>query len=138
MKHLAFTGTKKGATQDQLDTLLSLLVEYRDKGYQWMHNGDCIGADNQAGLLWLRLNRKILLHPPTEDKYRGFLPYYQSFEPRSYLYRDQHMVEMSKVLFATPYTFHEETRSGTWTTVRYARKLRRRIFIINPDGGIQS
>ena len=28
----------------------------------------------------------------------------------------------------------EQLRSGTWATVRHARKLKRPIVIINPDG----
>lgn len=137
MKHLAFTGTKQGMSIRQHETACSLLKEYRDKGYLFMHNGDCVGADAQAAQIWNKLKGRVILHPPTKEDYRAYTPNYLSFEPRPYLHRDQHMVEMSKVLIATPLTRLEERRSGTWTTVRYARKLRRKIWIIEPDGTLR-
>lgn len=51
------------------------------------------------------------------------------FEPGDILYsakpplvRDQDIVNAVDILVAAPLTDHEIIRSGTWTTVRYARR----------------
>ena len=43
------------------------------------------------------------------------------------------LVDACEVLLATP-KGPEKLRSGTWATVRYARKVGKRIVIIEPDG----
>jgi len=137
MKHLGFTGTKKGIGSDQRKALQGALAIFREKGYLWMHNGDCIGADATAALLWRRVKGKIYLHPPIKTRFRANLVADISCEPLDYLARDRHIAESSEVLVATPSGFFEEVRSGTWTTVRYARKLRRHIFLVFPDGTVR-
>jgi hypothetical protein len=71
------------------------------------------------------------------QKYRAFLQAHITCEPKGYLDRDHDIVDMSYLLIATPQTFDEQTRSGTWATVRYARKLRSKLLIIYPDGDIE-
>lgn len=137
-RHLAFTGSKDEVTQKQRVRLRRELEAARDEGFLWMHNGDCVEGDRIAAELWADLNRKIMLHPPIKDKYRAFIDYADvACEPRGYLERDQDMVECSERLYACPRTYDEQRRSGTWTTIRYARKLRMKIVIIFPDGTIR-
>ena len=38
------------------------------------------------------------------------------------------------MLIAFPSTQFEIQRSGTWQTIRYARKLKKKILIIYPNG----
>lgn len=136
-KHLGFTGSKDRITDKQVSALTALLKTLRDKGFLWMHNGDCITSDATAGRVWQKLKGKLYLHPPIKGTYRAHLTAEITCEPRDYLTRDRHIAESSHTMIATPQTSYEETRSGTWTTVRYARKLRRRIYIIFPDGTIK-
>jgi len=133
-RHLAFTGSKDRITVPQKVRLQGELERLRDQGFLWMHNGDCVVSDATAAQLWRKLGRKIMLHPPLIEKYRAFEAADIICEPRDYLVRDRHMVECSEFLLATPQTFDEQRRSGTWTTIRYARKLRMQILIIQPDG----
>ncbi len=134
-KHLGFTGTKEEMTDAQHLLLLSRLSILRDDGFLWMHNGDCKGSDYKAGVIWQRLKGKLYLHPPLKKKYRAFMTSAHIIcEPKAYLKRDEDIAESCHTLVATPLTEREELRSGTWSTIRYARKLRRRIYIIRPDG----
>jgi predicted Rossmann fold nucleotide-binding protein DprA/Smf involved in DNA uptake len=42
------------------------------------------------------------------------------------------------VLVACPREEHgEETRSGTWSTVRYARRVGRPVIVVRPSGRIE-
>lgn len=136
-RHLAFTGTKEGMTASQLSKLRRELERLRDDGFLWMHNGDCIGSDAEAARLWKKElgKSRLMLHPPIKDKFRAHIPYADiTCEPKDYLARDVDMVICSELLIATPLTYDEQQRSGTWTTVRYARKCRLRRIIIFPDG----
>jgi hypothetical protein len=135
-RHLAFTGTKKGITKQQELTLHRQLCRLRDDGFLWMHNGDCVGADYEAATIWYGYNGLVQLHPPIKDDYRAHFSKAKIIcEPRDYLVRDKDMVECSELLVATPRGYDEERRgSGTWATVRYARKLRLQVLIIYPNG----
>ena len=135
-KHLGFTGTKERVTEPQLKSLALVLAKLRDKGFLWMHNGDCVEADEKAAKIWRSLKGKIYLHPPIKPDFRAYVKADITCEPRDYLVRDRHIAESCHTLVATPLTATEQTRSGTWATVRYARKLRRRVWIIQPSGRI--
>jgi hypothetical protein len=41
------------------------------------------------------------------------------------------------MLIALSITFREVVRSGTWSTIRYARKRSKPITVILPDGSLQ-
>lgn len=80
----------------------------------------------------------IVCHPPINKYRRGWFGQNDRTNPEyDYIVRDHHIVDDTHLLLATPHTGYEITRSGTWTTVRYAREKRRPIYIIKPDGEIQ-
>jgi len=56
--------------------------------------------------------------------------------PKPYLERNHNIVDESELLIACPKSKEEELRSGTWATVRYARKKGVRIILIYPDGSV--
>jgi hypothetical protein len=64
----------------------------------------------------------------SDDSKRAFCQGDVVLTPRPYLVRNRHIVDASSVLIATP-KGDEELRSGTWSTVRYARKIRRDFTI---------
>lgn len=51
-----------------------------------------------------------------------------------YLARNERLIEHADVLVAFPYSISEELRSGTWATVRRARKKRIPVLIAALDG----
>ena len=53
---------------------------------------------------------------------------------KDYLVRNHDIVDVCDVLVATPGQKEEQIRSGTWATIRYARKIRKQIIIVYPDG----
>ena len=57
-------------------------------------------------------------------------------ERKPYLDRNKDIVLETQTLVATPAETTEQLRSGTWSTVRYARKLKRPAVLILPDGTI--
>jgi len=134
---IGFTGTSRGMTPPQFDTVfVDLLFKFKPLE---LHHGDCEGADKQAHFMAVRLNARIVIHPPDNDKKRAFCSGADVMcLPLPYLVRNREIVKAGiQGLIATPRWFEEELRSGTWATVRYARKIKRHIWIVWPDGTIR-
>jgi hypothetical protein len=130
---VGFTGTQIGMTQKQRVELAKLLVDLRELNTISFHHGDCIGADKQAHDIALSLSIPIIIYPPLIDKKRAFCKgYYSRKTPMSYLARNHAIVDDVEILIACPKSDQEEMRSGTWATVRYARKTGKSVTIINP------
>jgi len=119
--HVAFTGTRAGMSEAQLDQLESVLrwlrLAFADyAGRVVLHEGEARGADLQAKALAERLGGfRIAEHPAGRDP----------------LARNRDMVDASSVLVAAPATDREAQRSGTWATVRYARRLCRPVIMLS-------
>jgi hypothetical protein len=126
------TGTREGATRAQLDSFRETLV---DLGITDYHHGVCVGFDadshraaREVGGIW------IIGHPPVRTDLMANLDLDEVRGPRPYLDRDRQIVLEADLLIACPRGREEELRSGTWATVRIARRLRRPHILIYPDG----
>lgn len=132
---IGFTGTRTGMTQPQRVIFIELT-----KNCTEFHHGCCVGADETAGMLILTcllVPARVILHPPIITHHMGKDCYGDEVRPaKSFHVRDRDIVDETEMLIATPKGFVEELRSGTWTTIRYARKVKKPIFIIQPDGNI--
>lgn len=119
---LGFTGTRDGMTDYQKDKFVQLILALKPK---YFHHGLCIGADEQAHDLvrehlpgcW------IVGHPCNIIKMRSDRKCDETRPVKDALDRDLDIVREVDILAAAPKSRKEELRSGTWTTVRYARKL---------------
>jgi hypothetical protein len=134
MATIGFTGTQKGMTDAQKETLRRLL----DGGAGEFHHGDCIGADSEAHDIAQECGYATIIHPPTNPSKRAWceVPKHMMRPEKPYLARNQDIVRESASLIAAPLQAEEEPRSGTWSTVRFARKLGKPVFLILPDGKV--
>jgi len=132
--NIGFTGTRKGFTFLQGIAISNL---FDDMGVTEFHHGDCIGSDKMAGDLAKIRKAWIVIHPPTDPKYRAFCKGDEIREEKPYMVRDHDIVDETEFLIATPKGFKEELRSGTWATVRYAKKQNKTIIFVFPDGQIR-
>lgn len=102
---------------------------------EWLHHGDCVGADAQAHAAAAYGSVRIHLHPADFTTKRAWCTGAELMAgPAPPLVRNRVMVDVSEALIATPRLMVEELRSGTWATVRYARKCRVPVHIVWPDG----
>jgi len=99
------------------------------------HHGDCMGADAAAATAARSLNIEVHGHPPTKSKLRAYVTSDVWYEPKDYIPRNHDIVDAGDIIIACPGNV-EEVRSGTWATVRYARKKGKPIIIIYPDGTV--
>lgn len=131
---IGFTGTQAGMTQIQ-KTMVERLI--KQLGCREFHHGDCIGADENAHRIALKLNINwITIHPPDNPAKRAFCLGNQNRVEKPYIARNHDIVNETDLLIATPGGETEQLRSGTWSTIRFARKNAKRVIIIYPGGRI--
>lgn len=147
MIHIGFTGSRSGATKQQLDALVSWLLDNTPENETvFFHQGCCVGSDSQATrqLQWLRLigKRSVFIY--------GYPCNLKDFvdeeccnccdvlyDPDDPLKRNKRIVDSCDVILATP-EGPERLRSGTWSTIRYAIKSKKPLVIFHPDGTLQN
>jgi hypothetical protein len=132
MTHVGFTGTQRGMTEAQKERIADFLAPY-----DWLHHGDCVGADAEAHEIARGLGLKIVGHPPMIETKRAFCPCDYILPPQHYPVRNAVIADACDELLAAPGGMQEQLRSGTWATVRYARRHRRLVTIIYPDGSLE-
>lgn len=132
---VGFTGTQKDLTSRQFKVLGYLLLLLSPSEF---HHGCCFGADTAAHYFALSNRIPAFLHPSIDDKKQSICPgATQVYLKKDYIPRNHDIVDLTKLLIATPSKMVETLRSGTWATIRYAKKLKRPVLIIYPDGTIE-
>ena len=130
---VGFTGTRKGMTPEQISKVTAILKYH---GASEFHHGDCVGADAEAHLVAVGLGVPVHIHPPINESGRAFCTGYEKVSnSKPYLDRNKDIVEACELLIAAPDGLQEKVRSGTWSTVRYARE-RKRVLIVFYTGEV--
>ncbi|MCR4338579.1 MAG: hypothetical protein NUW01_01695 [Gemmatimonadaceae bacterium] len=136
MTVLGFTGTQGGLTEAQEQTLRRVLAHQRRLGADRLLHGCCVGADDTAARAASELRLKVVGLPsaPLGAAKRSDAPNDVEFAPRPPLDRNRVIARSCDMLVACPRQTREVLRSGTWATVRYARRAGKPVLIIWPDG----
>lgn len=140
MTKLGFTGTQHGMTDIQAQIVfdeMMLLDQMPEDAVTEAHHGCCVGADAQFDAMLAYMPKSVVVHghpPLNTTKMAKDLFCDVMHEPLDYLVRNRAIVDVVDTLFAAPQG-EEELRSGTWSTVRYARRKGINIHIIMPNGG---
>ncbi len=138
---IGFTGTRKGMTPAQKHVVECMLKAFSPVE---VHHGCCSGADIEFHHIATHAFGEgvveIIGHPSTLQKgslvaLHKFAHIHKRKEP---LERNKIIVRESSILFACPATEVEMQRSGTWQTIRFARKQNHPINIIWPCGTYRS
>ena len=133
---VGFTGTRDRMTYLQRESLRVVLAEFASPAGVELHHGDCVGADAEAAWIARAFGFRVVCHPPTDDSRRAFAPSDVTLPAEPFLSRNRAIVDACAVLVAAPSSFGEQYRSGTWSTVRYARRVGRRTVVVRPDGSV--
>jgi len=139
---LGFTGTQIGMTPLQLLSVAQFIAHNQVTD---SHSGDCIGADKDFyDLITLANKNKNFQricrfgHVPVNDSKRAFCAYDVERKALPYLDRNHNIVDECDFLIATPKEKEEQLRSGTWATIRYAKKTKKKGMIVFPDGSVEN
>jgi hypothetical protein len=136
---VGFTGTSKRAlTPEQRH---SLRVVLRNLGVEEFHHGGCIHADAEAQEVVKSIdpNVQVFIYSSNREhtwSLDSFLNADTVYAPKHPLTRNKDIVRASERLVACPKLMVPEQRSGTWATIRYAKKQEKEVTIIWPDGTI--
>lgn len=138
MIKLGFTGTQAGMNENQL-TQLYIWMKAHQSDIDYIYHGGCIGADKQFDDMAraLGLTFWITVYPSNIlEKQAPFLRARYGHDPLPPLVRNKIIVALSNTLLVAPQGMKQVLRSGTWSTVRYMRALKRQIVIFYPDGSV--
>lgn len=132
---IGFTGTRDGLTEDQRHALACVLAGYEDAT---LHHGDCVGADEAAHDIAVKQGGwRIEVHPGMGPRHlRAFVTGYHVLHPtKPNLDRNSDIVAAATTLVACP-AGPETMRSGTWSTVRKARRKGINCVLVWPSGDV--
>jgi hypothetical protein len=141
---LGFTGTRQGALPPQALRIRSFIENLKPSE---VHHGCCMGADEMFHLTCLQLKIPLYLHPGVNHEGKCPTRMYsfdltkdkvvKVFDEKPFLDRDRDIVDACDVLLAAPKGKEEELRSGTWATIRYAKKVGKIVVLVYPDGSYE-
>jgi hypothetical protein len=106
------------------------------------HTGGCIGADEE----YIEITSKLFPdctyheHPCNIPGMRSYFDpglEHIIYDEKPPLDRNHDIVDAVEIMIGTPKTEDNIVRSGTWATIRYSRRVKRKIIVIFPNGGIQ-
>ena len=126
---IGFTGSRNGITNEQRESIIQFLDKNKDTEFE-AHHGDCIGADTDFHNICSKYEKcKIYIHLPNINTMRSYCKSDNIFQPKPYITRNHDIVDSCDVLLACPSEKTEQLRSGTWATIRYARKINKPVLI---------
>lgn len=134
---ISFTGTQAGMTAAQRERWRSLLMLHKPDA---ICHGGCVGADDEADAIAADLGILRFVFPSNLEAKRvpnailkartGSQVVVMAEKPP--LVRNKDIVLLGDVLVAAPRQKQMTVRSGTWATVRYARKRSVKVEILVP------
>lgn len=142
---IGFTGTSRGMNALQKINLRFFLGDLFRPALNGeprieFHHGDCIGADDEAATIAKGIGFWVVAHPGfpkgkrDDTVFRAFNPHSDVvLDPKEFIARDHDIVDVSDYMVAAPHTDRELIRSGTWATVRYARKKNKPVTLVFPN-----
>ena len=139
---IGFTGTQSAITVAQFDLLTAVIDELEEMTEA--HHGDCIGADKVFSELVDAIKFAVVMHthPPLVEDKRAFCRADVEHEAKAFLVRNHDIVDAcgEDVILCCP-KGDEIVRSGTWATIRYAKKksieVGLKVHILYPDGQLE-
>lgn len=143
---IGFTGTRNGMTETQKARVMELLarIEARAPGAPHeFHHGACVGADEEAcGIALATLgNVTVIAHPsglPGMCNPSAIVLSHKVLPVKPPLDRNRDISDASETVISTPGGSEEANpRSGTWSTIRYARRNGPVVYVVFPDGSVE-
>ena len=127
--NIGITGSRDFTNKEVVKNTLTKLVEENSDKDLVIHHGDCFGADEISHEVAKSLGIEVVVHPPTKSGLRAFCGSENILPPKDFLKRNHCIVDSCDILLGFPKTDKEVRRSGTWATIRYARKCDKEVVI---------
>lgn len=101
-----------------------LAIPFKDQPIRWLNQNDIVHYNNN-----MKLADKIT-YVDSLDRYSINNSQIGSYNPIKMQKRNEYMVDNSDIVIAI---WSSMKKGGTWNCVNYAKKLNKRIIIINPN-----
>lgn len=133
---IGFTGTRDGMTPQQKKTFRDLLLEIKPESFS---HGDCVGSDADAHQIAVEIGIPIIIYPPRKNDLRAYCKASGAvIKPvADYLERNLAIISDTDQLIACPREYENQVRSGTWYTIRQAKKRNKTVRVILPNGQVR-
>lgn len=134
---VGFTGTRNGMTVEQARAFADFCRAFKPDEF---HHGDCVGADAEAHDIVREVcpDCKIVVHPPVKNEHRANKACDETREPLSHFARTRAIVDETEILVGVSWASSRQTSGGTWYTLDYAKKKRKKRTVIWPDGSVSA
>lgn len=130
-------------TPAQLDAVVMLVEQLAGVDQLCGHHGDCVGADAEFHDVMRRYAKCVVIHAPLDPSHRAFCMRDDDLDPgsrcdvvqlpgKTHFARNRHIVDVSRVMVATPRESTRQERGGTWYTVDYSKKKGRPLALVLP------
>lgn len=137
---VGFTSTREGMQPGQIAKVFAALKDLQhsdnvdDEEECEFHHGNCCGGDHEGEVLAIILGFKVIAHPSNlGSAYSAPIKSGVIYRPaKDPLVRNKDIVDECDVLIACPKSSKEALRSGTWSTIRYAKKKHKQVVLLVP------
>lgn len=135
---IGFTGARVGMSSECVRAVSRQLGLIANANVVGLH-GDCVGADSDFDCLCRLHSIETWMRPCTMDgnedhRFRAYTQAKPMGKATNPMKRNREIASQCHVLFGCPPTDHEVQRSGSWATIRYARKYGKPTFLFFPSG----
>lgn len=143
---IGFTGSRHGMQKAACAKIQALFMIYwaiwPAGGDNTLHHGDCVGSDEQAFNIAKFLGFASIAYPASDVRNRWLASTASDIirDAAPALERNKTIVSDSDILIAAVHGFNPgrmQERSGTWATIRYAKKEGLPIWLVDPWGQAQ-
>lgn len=139
---IGFTGRRDGMTTAQLEAIEDIILRTVSKysGKVVAVDGMCVGADTEFNTLAKKADCYCIAYPghyrnsPENTSLVGGGVYDEIRESDTHFSRNRRIVDDTNVLLATPRSRDTSGRGGTNYTINYAKKNKKPVYIVYPDG----
>lgn len=132
-RSIGVTASREGLTDPQKNWIEDFLEG--NLAYV-LHHGMCKGGDIELAVLFRKYNTYIIAHPGHIRHMRAASPANDLILPWSHtLVRNRIIVNHSELILGFPKVPYA-TDSGTWHTIKFAKKQKTPLFVIGPDGSV--
>jgi hypothetical protein len=152
VRNLGFSGSRDGLLPRQEAWLVAFLVKNKES-VKRVYHGDCVGSDAEFHDLVREIipEAEIIIHPPTNPRFRAFKKGDETMKPDEYLRRNRRIVAACDYLVAFPreeenndkcvkwhsvvpvkWISKKRPAGGTWHTISIARLMGKPRTIVGP------
>lgn len=133
--HIGFSGTREGMNEAQRRKVTYLIDRAISTIAVHAHHGCCVGADEEFHVIAGERQLWIVGHPPIETKWRSRVKVDDRRDPKPYQDRNMDIARECHEMVAAPRSDRPDN-SGTWSTIRKARRLGKPVTVVGRDGRI--